>query len=107
MERWHSFQRLGVELHHLLRLCCGLRLVHLLLLRRLIGSFEQRILRVEEADEHEVEVLVGLLLHQIAAQPSESFAVLLMIHMRLENVDQDVEAVLLWRQFGSLHGMDL
>ena len=68
---------------------------------------KELILSVEETDEDYVEVLVGFLLHQIVAQQSDSLTMLMVVYVLLENLNQDIEAVLLWWQFGSLDRMDL
>ena len=41
------------------------------------------------------------------AKFSDSLTVLMVIHVLLENLHEDVETVLLWWQFRSLDGMDL
>ena len=51
---------------------------------------EELILSVKETDEDEVEVLVGFLLYEVVAKLSDSLAVLMVIHMLLENRHEDV-----------------
>ena len=46
-------QSFGIDRHHLLPVSRGFYLLWLLNLWRVVGSVEQRILLVEEADEHE------------------------------------------------------
>ena len=68
---------------------------------------EELILSVKETDEDEVEVLVGFLLYEVVAKLSDSLAVLMVIHMLLEDWQEDVQAVFLWWQFRSLDGVNL
>ena len=68
---------------------------------------KELVLRIKETDEDEVEVLVGFLLDQVVAQLSDSLAVLMVVHVLLENRQEDVEAVLLWWKFCPLDRVNL
>ena len=107
MEGGHSSHGLGVELHHLLRLFGCLLLMNLLLLWGLIGLVEEHVSGVEEANKYDVEVLICFLLNQVVPKPSNSVTMLVVIHVRLQDLHENVQAILLWRQFAPLHRMHL